>query len=980
MFGAVPVTTCSITASGEYYLDQDLTCSQFTISADNVVFNLRGHTIYGSTGCTSCKIYMDGKTNVTVLNGSLKDMYVNIVRSDHIWIEYLNITTSASFPIYVGSSQYLFIHHNIIKGGGNTGIYLPVSSNAKLYKNVIYNLPYQGVRVSNGGHSNNITDNYIFWIYASTSSLQYGGVIVKDSGCTNNNIVGNYIVKNTQMGVWIFETPNTIHDNFVCDNQQDLNVGTAVVSYNNTCDTGTGCARPCPTNAPPAPRILSIEGQTSSPVFVPPTTTELSVRFTYTDSHDPVAICAILVNGTEQISDIVVFNDSAHTESLALAPSRYKIAVRCKDPRLGEATSAEWEVIFTDDKEAPEVQWEAPTPAGNSTVYQTWVGLNASSNTSDLSFINLSITGPVNDSHQCNASPCFHNFTNLTEGQYNLSAKACDKVGNCRVINRLVNISFGEINLTLHNPTEHYTPHSFILVNATATAVPSLSFINLSITGPVNDSHQCNASPCFHNFTNLSKGNYTVRALASNGLRVVVDQTWQLVDLAAPRIIRRNNVSLFDGPVIVNLSIDDFSLDWFAINITAVEYYTPADLNGTTPNYTFYKAYHLPDGDYTVKAWANDTLGRQTNLVYNVSVDTMPPALHLRSPSHSVCKNKCYVNVDMIDAHPKNISIHVWQNDTVVYERVCLSSSCTAEVVLPLGEYVLGVRGCDELGHCANTTKNLIFIKGTKEKSHKHIHAIYFDAPLKISVRANRTINVSLTIRNLGDYEERISFKPRCGPLDCSQPPDLSVPISGEAQAVLMLSAPNEGRYFVEICASYADKEWCRGIVVDAWQPRPPKKEEAKNQTVSTPECRANADCASNQICMAQECINLTCACGYAQNHQCVFYQCCADSQCPNGRCINHTCVFSTENISLRVLFNGQEIARLLEVTLNTGDHELIIKKNGQIIKRLLIHVNEKIIKSPAQESNPVLAGAVGFALGAGLGAFLHGFLTRRRR
>ncbi|MCX6818224.1 MAG: right-handed parallel beta-helix repeat-containing protein [Candidatus Aenigmarchaeota archaeon] len=45
-------------------------------------------------------------------------------------------------------------------------------------------------------------------------------------------------------------------------------------------------------------------------------------------------------------------------------------------------------------------------------------------------------------------------------------------------------------------------------------------------------------------------------------------------------------------------------------------------------------------------------------------------------------------------------------------------------------------------------------------------------------------------------------------------------------------------------------------------------------------ECVWPADCNDEQTCLAWECQDLECNCGYASDHQCVYYDCCSDSVC----------------------------------------------------------------------------------------------------
>ncbi|MBD3210589.1 hypothetical protein GF318_04380 [Candidatus Micrarchaeota archaeon] len=58
------------------------------------------------------------------------------------------------------------------------------------------------------------------------------------------------------------------------------------------------------------------------------------------------------------------------------------------------------------------------------------------------------------------------------------------------------------------------------------------------------------------------------------------------------------------------------------------------------------------------------------------------------------------------------------------------------------------------------------------------------------------------------------------------------------------------------------------------------------------PECLSDKDCAFNQHCFNESCVNLTGTCGYPENHSWIDYGCCNDSDCDSGfECRNNACV-----------------------------------------------------------------------------------------
>jgi len=66
------------------------------------------------------------------------------------------------------------------------------------------------------------------------------------------------------------------------------------------------------------------------------------------------------------------------------------------------------------------------------------------------------------------------------------------------------------------------------------------------------------------------------------------------------------------------------------------------------------------------------------------------------------------------------------------------------------------------------------------------------------------------------------------------------------------------------------------------------------------PECLQNPDCALNQICENETCVNISGTCGYAENHSWINYECCEDNECGYKMiCANKSCILEPpkENI-----------------------------------------------------------------------------------
>ena len=57
------------------------------------------------------------------------------------------------------------------------------------------------------------------------------------------------------------------------------------------------------------------------------------------------------------------------------------------------------------------------------------------------------------------------------------------------------------------------------------------------------------------------------------------------------------------------------------------------------------------------------------------------------------------------------------------------------------------------------------------------------------------------------------------------------------------------------------------------------------------PECTADAECASDEVCQENACVEIPCECGYISERACTPYECCSDSDCEEGQiCTDNVC------------------------------------------------------------------------------------------
>jgi hypothetical protein len=203
----IPLT---ITVSGSYYLAEDVSlagagkCIQ--VNADDVTIDLGGFVMAGSDSASSYGVYMNGRSNVEIRNGTIRDFYTGIGEYDSangknhqvLGVRILSCVTDSVYFRYCENCRVRDC--TIADGGTRTGIASAVYA------------------ICVGGGST-VTANSIYNYGISSSCRVFG--VETGSGCTvsGNTIYGNGTSSTYDYAVGIWTGYNcTVMGNSVYNN------------------------------------------------------------------------------------------------------------------------------------------------------------------------------------------------------------------------------------------------------------------------------------------------------------------------------------------------------------------------------------------------------------------------------------------------------------------------------------------------------------------------------------------------------------------------------------------------------------------------------------------------------------------------------------------------------------------------------------------------------------------------------------------
>ena len=197
----IPLT---ISTPGSYYLTEDVNSSgtAITVTINDVTIDLMGYTIKGPDAGTNYGIYMSGRSNVEIRNGTVRDFYDGILE---------NSTSGQGHRVIRVRSVSNGLHGIFLRGSGNLIKDCTVSDNGISASNTIYGIfAGEGSTVIGNTAYNNGTSVSIGYVNGIYTSL---GCTVTGNTAYNNGTSADKVVYGISAGGGSTVTGNTAYNN-----------------------------------------------------------------------------------------------------------------------------------------------------------------------------------------------------------------------------------------------------------------------------------------------------------------------------------------------------------------------------------------------------------------------------------------------------------------------------------------------------------------------------------------------------------------------------------------------------------------------------------------------------------------------------------------------------------------------------------------------------------------------------------------------
>ena len=232
---ATPVAEFVIDNPGSYYLagDRNASMNGIRVNADNVTIDLMGYSLIGSGSPMAWGIYVNGRTNVEIRNGTVRDfgddgIYENNSNGKEHRIINIRAVSNGIRGIYLAGNGHLVKNCTAADNTGH-GIFA-TGNGSTITGNTAYNNQGYGISVGNGS---TVTGNTVF-SNQSTGIIASSGSTVTGNTVSSNNqsnfasyagiwvyadclVKGNTLDGNLQNNIYVFSSGNAIEENLVTD-------------------------------------------------------------------------------------------------------------------------------------------------------------------------------------------------------------------------------------------------------------------------------------------------------------------------------------------------------------------------------------------------------------------------------------------------------------------------------------------------------------------------------------------------------------------------------------------------------------------------------------------------------------------------------------------------------------------------------------------------------------------------------------------
>lgn len=243
------------TAGETYYLDNNVSAvgTAFQITANNIVFDGQGNTIFFSAKTSGSGIFAQNRDNITIKNVNIVCSNSSLSNTNGIYLYTTNNSRVNSIAVHTGTGHAIFFrnaHNNnvvnseLISDSG-TVVYFDGSANNKISDSTITGSSY--AILYNNANTNIInkcsvysSNNIGVSIPANSAynTIQYSTVLTGNNvgvrllDSTYNNIAGNTIVSDASVGVYLAHSGNGCRYNTVSNNDISSNTQQALYLYN----------------------------------------------------------------------------------------------------------------------------------------------------------------------------------------------------------------------------------------------------------------------------------------------------------------------------------------------------------------------------------------------------------------------------------------------------------------------------------------------------------------------------------------------------------------------------------------------------------------------------------------------------------------------------------------------------------------------------------------------------------------------------